>query len=195
MGSDVKFVSLHLLQALASNPSVNSWGPNFCFQPIRLLYFRTSLVVYPSVCTPTVTCGFPMLRFVCEFLMYKWWFLVWGVDKIPWNCKGDGKDHFTHETEGPWPLHFKHSHRWERRSLSKFASQYAWGTNGVSECKMDVKVYMDSSMASNGSYFTFIWTIFKNHYLEVGLTRKLGDHGTLKSHNHWLIICEDPTWT
>ena len=47
--------------------------------------------------------------------------------------------HFTHETESPWPLHFKHSHWWKRRSRSKFASHYAWGTNGVCECKMDVK--------------------------------------------------------
>ena len=47
--------------------------------------------------------------------------------------------HFTHKTESPWPLHFKHSHWWKRRSRSKFASHYAWGTNGVCECKMDVK--------------------------------------------------------
>ena len=36
---------------------------------------------------------------------------------------------------------------------------------------MDVKVYMDSYMASNGPYFVVIWTIFKNHLLEVGLTQ------------------------
>ena len=50
------------------------------------------------------------------------------------------KGHFAHETESPCPLHFKHSHWWKRRSRSKFAtSHYAWGTNGVCECKMDVK--------------------------------------------------------
>ena len=36
---------------------------------------------------------------------------------------------------------------------------------------MDVKVYMDSYMASNGPYFVVTWTIFKNHLLEVGLTQ------------------------
>ena len=36
---------------------------------------------------------------------------------------------------------------------------------------MDGKVYMDSSMASNGSYFMVTWTIFKNQLLEVGLTQ------------------------
>ena len=30
-------------------------------------------------------------------------------------------------------------HWWKRWSRSKFASPYAWGTNGVCECKMDVK--------------------------------------------------------
>ena len=49
--------------------------------------------------------------------------------------------------------------------------KYAWGTNGVCECKMDVKVYMDSYMALNGSYFMITWTVFKNHLLEVGLTQ------------------------
>ena len=50
---------------------------------------------------------------------------------------GAFKGRFTHETENPWPSHFKHSHWWKRRSRSKFASHYTWGTN--SECRMDVK--------------------------------------------------------
>ena len=41
------------------------------------------------------------------------------------------KGHFTHETEGPRPLHFKHSHWWKSRSRSNFASRCAGGTNGV----------------------------------------------------------------
>ena len=44
------------------------------------------------------------------------------------------------------------------------------GTNGVSDCKMDVNIYMDSYIASNGSCFMVTWTLFKNHLLEVGLT-------------------------
>ena len=36
---------------------------------------------------------------------------------------------------------------------------------------MDVKVYMDSYTASNGSCFKVIWNIFINHLLEVGLTQ------------------------
>ena len=33
------------------------------------------------------------------------------------------------------------------------------------------KVYMDSYMASNGSRFMVTWIVFKNHFLEVGLTQ------------------------
>ena len=80
-------------------------------------------------------------------------------------------NHFTHETESPWPVYFKHSHWWKRLTWSKFASHYAWGTNGVCKCKMDVKVYMVSYKTSNGSCFMVTWIIFKNHLLEVGLTR------------------------
>ena len=55
---------------------------------------------------------------------------------------------------------------------SKFATSHcAWGTNGVSECKMDVKVYIDSYMTLNGACFTVPWTAFENHLLEVGLTQ------------------------
>ena len=36
---------------------------------------------------------------------------------------------------------------------------------------MDVKVYMDSYMASNGSRFMATWISFKNHLLEVRLTQ------------------------
>ena len=59
----------------------------------------------------------------------KWHTLVWTLSSI---------GHFTHKTESPWLLHFEHSHWLKRRSRSKFASHYAWGTNGVCECKMDV---------------------------------------------------------
>ena len=36
------------------------------------------------------------------------------------------------------------------------------------------KVYMGSYMASNASRFMITWTIFKNHFLDIGLTQ-----------NHW----------
>ena len=48
---------------------------------------------------------------------------------------------------------------------------YAWGTNWVSECKVDVKSYVDSYMASIGSCFMVTWIVLKNHLLEVGLTQ------------------------
>jgi hypothetical protein len=42
-------------------------------------------------------------------------------------------------------------------------------------------------MASNGCCFEVTWTIFKNPPLGGRLDTKLGEHGTLKSHNHWFI--------
>ena len=59
------------------------------------------------------------------------------VEKVHGTAPCEG--YFIHETEGLWPLHFKHSHWWERWSRSNFGSHYAWGTKHVSECKMDVK--------------------------------------------------------
>ena len=57
-----------------------------------------------------------------------------------------------------------------RQSRSKFASHYAWGTNGVCMWMQDgCKVYINSYMSSNGSCFMVTWTIFKNHLLEVGV--------------------------
>jgi hypothetical protein len=50
------------------------------------------------------------------------------------------------------------------------------------------KVYMDSYVASNGSYFVVTWIIFKNHLLEVGLTQNRENHGTPNAHNCWFIM-------
>ena len=48
---------------------------------------------------------------------------------------------------------------------------------------------MDSYMASNGSCFMVAWTFFFiNHFLEVGLTQRPGDHGTPNVHNCWFIL-------
>jgi hypothetical protein len=46
---------------------------------------------------------------------------------------------WPHKIESPWPLHSKHSHWSKRRSRSKFPSHYARETDGICECKMDVK--------------------------------------------------------
>jgi hypothetical protein len=50
------------------------------------------------------------------------------------------------------------------------------------------KVYMDSYMASNGTYFIFTWIIFKNHFLGVGLFCHVWGPAWIKNHwnNIWL---------
>jgi hypothetical protein len=57
------------------------------------------------------------------------------------------------------------------------------------------KVYMNSHMASTGSCFMVIWTLFKNHLLEVGLTQNQETMAfqTLTTVGlFYLIMCEDP---
>ena len=97
----------------------------------------------------------------------------------------------SHKTEGPWPLHFKRSHWWKRWRRFRFALHYAWGTNGVGECKMDVKVYMNSYMASNGSCFMTTWIIFKKPSPGVRPNTKLGDRDTPKPRNRWFVLFDD----
>ena len=63
------------------------------------------------------------------------------------------------------------THWWKRWSRSKFASHYTWGTNGVCECKMDVKFTWIPTWHWMGSCFMVTWTTFKNPPLEVGLTQ------------------------
>jgi hypothetical protein len=96
------------------------------------------------------------------------------------------KGHFTRETESPWPLHFKHSHWWKRRSRSKFAphlialrgQRRMWMQDGC-------EVYMDSYVASNGSCFM---VTFQKPPLGGWPNTKLRDHGTLHAHNLWFIL-------
>ena len=111
------------------------------------------------------------------------------------------KTHFTHEIENPWPLHLKHSHWWKRRSQLKFTSPYTWGTNGVCECMVDVQVYVNSYMASNGSCIIGHLDYFQKPPLGGKHGTKPRDHGTPNAHNRWLfyfnhrkkiIMCEDP---
>ena len=131
----------HVSRSLDHNNQVDNITFNFTFMPFLWMQKLHSSFRVPPMCAKP------------------WWLVVEG--------------HFSHETESPWPLHFKHSHWWKRWSSSKFAtSHYTWGTNGVYMWMQDggCKVYMDSYMASNGSCFMAIWTIFKNRLLKVGLT-------------------------
>jgi hypothetical protein len=99
----------------------------------------------------------------------------------------------------PLPLHFKHSHRWKRRSRSKFALHYdAWGANGVCECKMDVKSTWIPTWHRMDHVSWSLGLFSKNHFLEGGRpNRRPGDHGTPNTHNRWFIPFSHvwgPTW-
>ena len=109
-----------------------------------------------------LVCTYFHLQTVCVWIFRI--FKVWELEPPP-PLPQEG--HFTHETESPRPLYFKHSHWWNWQSRSKFASHYPWGTNGVCECKMDVKSAWTPYMAFiNGSCVMVTWTTFNNHLLE-----------------------------
>jgi hypothetical protein len=75
-------------------------------------------------------------------LKSKW--LLWSLGQMPWMKKEEPevyKGHFTHKTESPWPIHFKHSHWCKRWSRSNFASHCTWGTNGICEYTIDVSLH------------------------------------------------------
>ena len=128
-----------------------------------------------------------------------------GVDITEFRCTlGSGyilrfifsmlsKGHFTHETASPWPLHFKHSHWCKRRSRSEFASHYAWRTDGVCECKMDVKVTwhpMDDASWSLGLCLkTTSWGRPTQNRETIAL------HMLTTVDLSYFIICENPTQT
>ena len=117
----------------------------------------------------------------------QWW-------PVPSKCRWTIKGHFTHETESMWPVHLKHSHRWKRLSRSMFASHYAWGTNKVCVCKMDVKSAWIPTWHQMDHVFMVTWIIFKNHLLEVGLTqnRETIALRTLTTIDlFYFIMCED----
>ena len=82
------------------------------------------------------------------------------------------KGYFTHETESPSPCSLTSTLIGGKvgAAPSSLHTTLEGPKEYISECKMDVKVYMDSYMVSNGSCFMVTWIIFKNHLLEVGLT-------------------------
>ena len=95
----------------------------------------------------------------------------------------------------PIPSHFKNSHRWKRRSRSKFVSHYAWGTNIVYDCKMDVNTTWIPTLSSNWSCFMVTWTTFKNRVLEVSLPQNQETMALRMLTTIDLfcsIVCEDP---
>ena len=75
-------------------------------------------------------------------------------------------------------------------------THYAWGTNGVSECNMDVKSTWISTWHQRIMFHDYFDSIQKST-LGGRPNTNPGDHGTPKSHNHWFIIfhhVRGPVW-
>ena len=95
--------------------------------------------------------------------------------------------HFTHATESPWPVHFKHSHWWERQSWSKFTSHYTWGTNRVCERKMDVQSTCIPPWHQM-NHVSWSLGLFSKPPLGGRPNTKPGNHGTPTAHTRWFIL-------
>ena len=76
----------------------------------------------------------------------------------------------------------------KRRSRSKFASHYAWGTNGVCECRMDVK-FTRIPTCNRLDHAFWLLGFFLKPPLGGRPDTKPGDHATLNAHTHWFILC------
>jgi hypothetical protein len=100
--------------------------------------------------------------------------LLWALKLSGWQWEVQAQFTYIHththteETEGPWPLHFKHSHWWEiTEPVQVHYFTLRSRDRRSKRMKMDVKsTYMGSYVASNGSCFVVTWTIFKNRLLQ-----------------------------
>ena len=131
-------------------------------------------------------------------LMYGDYLLFLFMDWLAGRTKHLGPLHTRDRGACDHLLHFKHSHWWNGRSRSKFASHYAWGIDRVCEWMQDgCEVYMDSYMVLNGSCFMVIWIVIKIHLLEVNPTqnqetmalRMFATVGLI-----YFIMCEGRAW-
>ena len=84
----------------------------------------------------------------------------------------------------------------EKAERSKFASHYAWGTNIVCECKMDVKsTWIPTWHQMN--HVSWLLGLFSKPPLGGRPNTKPGDHGTPNAHNHCFILIHHawgPAW-
>ena len=95
---------------------------------------------------------------------------------------------FTHETESPWPLHFKHSHWWKRWGPVQVRFTLRWRDHRSMWMQDGCKVHMDSYVASNGSCLMVTWTLFQKSPLGGTSNTKAGNHGALNAHSLWFIL-------
>ena len=71
---------------------------------------------------------------------------------------GNLRAHFTLATESPWPVHFKRSHWWKRRSRSKFATYTT--LEGPTQCVNDARWIW----SLHGFLHDIEWIVFHGHW-------------------------------
>ena len=96
--------------------------------------------------------------------------------------------HFTHKTESPWPVHFKHSHRWKKAKPVQVPLTI--------RLRDQWSMWMQRWMLSlHGILHGIQWIMshgHSNYFQKPPLggrpNTKLDDHGTPNTHNHWSIL-------
>ena len=119
-----------------------------------------------------------------------WEIVVLSLNNESYTAKGP----FTHKTEGPWPLQYKHSLvvkaeavqvRFTIHLMDQHSKWMQYGYN----------VYMDLYTASNGSCFMVTHAVFKNLLLKACLTQNQEIIALLMPipvDLFHFIMCEDP---
>ena len=103
--------------------------------------------------------------------------LLWMVEvNTPRYLKVEGR--FTHKIEGPWPFHFKHSHRWKKAEpvQVRITLRLKEQRSIISGCKMDVKSTWIPTWHQLDRLFHKHLDYFQNHLLEIGLIQ---NHDTM----------------
>ena len=163
------------------------------FQKVMDLYFQYDLATAFQDAGIYIYMSLPILSYTFSKQLTH----VGSLGSMLFPDKPKSKGHFTHGTESPWPITLKAFSLVEKAEpVQVFAPHYAWGTDGVCECKMHVKSIWIPTWYRVDHVFMVIWTIFKYHFLEVGLTQKPGETKAL-----WMLttvglfyfmMCEDP---
>ena len=116
----------------------------------------------------------------------RYWWVWFGYG---YKFEGNVGLYFTHKTESPLPLQFKHSHWWRRQSRSKFTSHYGRGTNGVCECKTDVNPTWIPTWHQLDHVSSSLGLFSNTTFWQRGLTHNDWETMALRTlaHNRWFI--------
>ena len=105
-----------------------------------------------------------------------------------WSHQEAWMGHFTHESEGLWPLHFEHSRWWRKAEPVKVCFTLRLRDKWSKWLEYGCQVHLKSTWHPNGSCVHGHFGYYHKLSLGGGPNTKPGDYGTSKSHDHWFTI-------